>query len=132
MHLKGNYHAEIRLPRSAVVARPRARARWLWPDAGRKRRQLHDARGDDEPGKLRPREPDGLGGHDSEVHRPSISLVAAGIRADAADSGPSALTDGNSLHVSPGETKEVEFDTPGTYKITCTLHPMMNLTITVQ
>lgn len=51
---------------------------------------------------------------------------------DTSASGPSALTGGNSLPIAPGETKEVTFDTPGTYKIACTLHPMMNLTITVQ
>src|SRR5215813_10771049 len=69
---------------------------------------------------------------DPQSASPHVLCVGANARCDEAVSGPSALTDGNSLHVSPGETKEVEFDTPGTYKITCTLHPMMNLTITVQ
>jgi plastocyanin len=33
--------------------------------------------------------------------------------------------------IQPGETKQVTFTTPGTYKIACTVHPAMNLTITV-
>ena len=34
--------------------------------------------------------------------------------------------------INPGETKTVTFATPGTYHIACTVHPDMNLTITVQ
>ncbi|HEU5348560.1 MAG TPA: plastocyanin/azurin family copper-binding protein [Ktedonobacterales bacterium] len=32
----------------------------------------------------------------------------------------------------PGDTTTVTFDKPGTYKIACTVHPAMNLTITVE
>jgi plastocyanin len=46
--------------------------------------------------------------------------------------GPSELTSANGLQVDPGQTKPVKFDTPGTYKIACTIHPTMNMTITVQ
>lgn len=34
--------------------------------------------------------------------------------------------------INPGESKTVTFDKPGTYRIACTVHPDMNLTITVQ
>lgn len=34
--------------------------------------------------------------------------------------------------INPGETKTVTFANPGTYQIACTVHPDMNLTITVQ
>lgn len=34
--------------------------------------------------------------------------------------------------INPGETKTVTFATPGTYHVACTVHPDMNLTITVQ
>jgi plastocyanin len=46
--------------------------------------------------------------------------------------GPSELTAANGMQVDPGQTKSVKFDTAGTYKIACTVHPNMNLTITVQ
>lgn len=36
------------------------------------------------------------------------------------------------FQINPGETKTVTFDKPGTYHIACTVHPDMNLTITVQ
>ncbi|HEX6542891.1 MAG TPA: plastocyanin/azurin family copper-binding protein [Ktedonobacterales bacterium] len=61
-----------------------------------------------------------------------ILCVGTSATCDGSASGPSALTGGSSLQTAPGETKEVTFDKPGTYKIACTLHPMMNLTITVQ
>lgn len=69
---------------------------------------------------------------DSQSAAPHVLCVGANARCDTSASGPSELTGGNSLQVAPGETKEVRFDTPGTYKIACTLHPMMSLTITVQ
>jgi plastocyanin len=46
--------------------------------------------------------------------------------------GPSELTGANGMQVDPGQTKPVKFDTAGTYKIACTVHPNMNMTITVQ
>ena len=46
--------------------------------------------------------------------------------------GPSELTSANGMQVDPGQTKQVKFDTAGTYKITCTIHPTMNMIITVQ
>jgi plastocyanin len=39
---------------------------------------------------------------------------------------------GQGFTINPGETKKVTFDKPGTYHIACTVHPNMNLTITVQ
>jgi plastocyanin len=69
---------------------------------------------------------------DPESASPHILCVGENTRCDASEPGPSELTSGNSLQVNPGETKSVKFDTPGTYKIACTLHPMMHLTITVQ
>jgi plastocyanin len=46
--------------------------------------------------------------------------------------GPSELTAANGMQIDPGQTKPVKFDTAGTYKIACTIHPNMNMTITVQ
>jgi plastocyanin len=36
------------------------------------------------------------------------------------------------FQINPGETKTVTFDKAGTYHIACTVHPDMNLTITVE
>lgn len=63
---------------------------------------------------------------------PHILCVGENGQCAANGSGPTELTGGKSVHVDPGETKSVTFETPGTYKIACTLHPMMNMTITVQ
>jgi plastocyanin len=46
--------------------------------------------------------------------------------------GPAELTAQNGLTVDRGKTKQIKFTRPGTYKIACTVHPSMNMTITVQ
>lgn len=45
--------------------------------------------------------------------------------------GPTALG-GSGMMFSPGTTKDITFSTAGTYHITCTIHPSMNLSVTVQ
>lgn len=50
---------------------------------------------------------------------------------DASASGPKDLENGG-FSINAGQTRGVTFDTPGTYEITCTVHPDMNLTVTVQ
>lgn len=69
---------------------------------------------------------------DAQGAAPHILCIGANATCDKSTNGPHELSGGNSLKVDPGETKTVTFDTPGAYAITCTLHPMMNLTITVQ
>ncbi len=44
---------------------------------------------------------------------------------------PTALADPG-FTINPGESKTVTFDKAGTFHIACTVHPDMNLTITVQ
>jgi plastocyanin len=46
--------------------------------------------------------------------------------------GPQQLRATNPLQVDPGQSVDITFDTPGTYDITCTIHPGMQLTVTVQ
>lgn len=61
----------------------------------------------------------------------TICLGANGACAASAQ-GPLALT-GDGFTMNPGDpAKDVTFDTPGTYKITCSIHPAMNLTVIVQ
>jgi plastocyanin len=51
---------------------------------------------------------------------------------DSAAQGPQAL-EGNGFTINAGDPpKDITFATAGTYKITCSLHPSMNLTVTVQ
>jgi plastocyanin len=45
--------------------------------------------------------------------------------------GPQQLSSTNPLEVVPGQSVDITFDTPGTYAITCTIHPGMELTVTV-
>ncbi len=70
-------------------------------------------------------DPVGTGGtHD-------ICLGAHGT-CDKSAQGPQALQ-GDGFTISAGDPpKDVTFDTPGTYKITCSIHPTMNLTVTVR
>ncbi len=63
----------------------------------------------------------------------SMHILCVGHNAtcDTSAPGPSELTGGKNIQITPGETKSVTFATPGTYTIACTLHSMMTLTITV-
>jgi plastocyanin len=49
---------------------------------------------------------------------------------DQTATGPSELM-GQGFTINAGQTKDVTFASAGTYKITCTVHPSMNLTVTV-
>ena len=39
---------------------------------------------------------------------------------------------GSGFTITPGQTHQVTFTKPGVYKITCSVHPNMNLTLTVK
>jgi plastocyanin len=39
---------------------------------------------------------------------------------------------GTGFQIDLGQSKDVTFDKAGTYKVTCSIHPNMNLTVTVQ
>lgn len=51
---------------------------------------------------------------------------------DNAAKGPQALKSPGFTINAGDPAKDVTFDTPGTYKVTCSLHPAMNLTVIVQ
>lgn len=36
------------------------------------------------------------------------------------------------FQIQPGEQKQITFTTPGTYKLACTVHPAMNMTVVVK
>ncbi|HEY7339476.1 MAG TPA: plastocyanin/azurin family copper-binding protein [Ktedonobacterales bacterium] len=70
-------------------------------------------------------DPAGIGG-------PHTICLGANGACDETAQGPLALT-GDGFTMNPGDpAKDVTFDTPGTYKITCSIHPAMNLTVVVQ
>jgi plastocyanin len=51
---------------------------------------------------------------------------------DKGAKGPQALQSPGFTINAGDPAKDVTFDTPGTYKITCSIHPSMNLAVTVQ
>ena len=51
---------------------------------------------------------------------------------DSGAKGPQALQSPGFTMNSGDPAKDVTFETPGTYKVTCSIHPSMNLTVTVQ
>jgi plastocyanin len=70
-------------------------------------------------------DPAGIGG----TH---IVCLGSDGNCSATAQGPQALA-GNGFTINAGDPpKDVTFPTPGTYKITCSIHPSMNLTVTVQ
>lgn len=50
---------------------------------------------------------------------------------DSGASGPSVLV-GTGMMINAGDTKDITFSAAGTYHVTCTIHPNMNLTVTVK
>lgn len=70
-------------------------------------------------------DPAGIGG----TH---IICLGANGACDKRAQGPQALQ-GDGFTINAGDPpKDETFDTPGIYKITCSIHPSMNLTVTVQ
>jgi plastocyanin len=60
-----------------------------------------------------------------------ILCVGHGGSCDSSASGPSELTPGMTLQVDPGQSRSVTFAKAGTYAITCTVHPNMQLALVV-
>lgn len=69
-------------------------------------------------------DPSGTGG---------IHVICTGSNGKcAADANAPTELGGSGFNIQPGDTKTVTFTNPGTYKIACTLHPNMNLTLVVK
>jgi plastocyanin len=71
---------------------------------------------------------------------PSELTIAAGTTVTFTDTANHTVTEGTDgeaaddpiIDEQGGEDIEFTFDEPGTYNITCTIHPTMNMTITVE
>jgi plastocyanin len=71
---------------------------------------------------------------------PSTLTIAAGTTVTFTDTASHTVTEGTSggavddpiVDEAGGADIEVTFDEPGTYNITCKVHPAMNMTITVE
>ena len=71
---------------------------------------------------------------------PAELTIPAGTTVTFTDTASHTVTEGQDgepvedpiVDESGGEDIEVTFDEPGTYNITCTIHPTMNMTITVE
>lgn len=59
-----------------------------------------------------------------------VLCLGTGGQCDAAAQGPDLLH-GPGLTLHPGDTKDIPFPSPGSYEVTCTIHPGMHLTISV-
>jgi plastocyanin len=70
---------------------------------------------------------------DDSVGGGGLHIICLGdnMVCDKTAQGPTELMNGG-FTINPGGTKNVAFPTAGTYKITCIVHPNMNLTVTVQ
>jgi plastocyanin len=60
-----------------------------------------------------------------------VICLGQDMQCDSQAQGPSALMSPG-FTINGGTTKSITFLTAGTYQITCTLHPEMNLTVIVQ
>jgi plastocyanin len=69
---------------------------------------------------------------DDSVGGGGVHIICLGndMACDKSAQGPTDLMNGG-FTIQPGTTKSVTFPTAGTYKITCTVHPNMNLMLTV-
>jgi plastocyanin len=71
---------------------------------------------------------------------PSSLTIPAGTTVTFTDTGSHTVTEGSNgeatddpiVDETGGEDIEVTFDEPGTYSITCKIHPEMNMSITVE
>lgn len=62
-----------------------------------------------------------------------IHIICTGENAQcAAAAGAPKDLDAPGFQIQPGQTHQVTFTTPGTYKIACTVHPAMNMQIIVK
>jgi plastocyanin len=70
---------------------------------------------------------------DDTVGGGGLHIICLGnnMTCDSSAQGPSDLKSPG-FTINPGATKSVTFPTAGTYQVTCTVHPNMNLTVTVQ
>lgn len=65
---------------------------------------------------------------------PATHFLATGQNGSyiAEATAPSQLEKPTGIEIDAGQTLHFVFTTPGTYHITCTIHPMMNTTVIVQ
>jgi plastocyanin len=57
--------------------------------------------------------------------------IGSNGQCDSSGTGPAALH-GPGMMITPGQTEDVTFPTAGSFTVTCTIHPSMLLTVTVQ
>lgn len=69
---------------------------------------------------------------DDSVGGGGLHIICLGnnMACDNSAQGPAALMHGG-FNIQPGKTMSVTFPSAGVYKITCIVHPNMNLTVTV-
>lgn len=68
---------------------------------------------------------------DESSGAPHIICVGKNGQCQSNANAPKAIQNPG-FNINPGSTKNVTFTKAGTYDITCTIHPQMNLTLTVK
>ena len=62
-----------------------------------------------------------------------IHIICTGANGSCqADANAPTDLDAPGFQIQPGEQKQITFTTPGTYKLACTVHPAMNMTVVVK
>jgi len=62
-----------------------------------------------------------------------IHIICTGANATCSnDANAPKDLQGSGFPIQPGQTHQVTFTKPGTYKLACTVHPAMNMTLTVK
>lgn len=62
-----------------------------------------------------------------------VHIICTGHQAKCeAEAGAPTDLNAPGFQIQPGQTHQVTFTTPGTYHIACTVHPAMDMTLTVQ
>jgi len=69
--------------------------------------------------------------HTQDAGSPHVLCFGSNGQCHSNADGPSDFNKSDGETINPGESKQETFSKAGTYKITCTVHPLMELTVTV-
>lgn len=69
--------------------------------------------------------------HDQSDGAPHIICIGKDGQCTASSTAPKDIVNPG-FNINPGDSKNITFTTAGTYDITCTIHPQMNLVLTVK
>lgn len=68
---------------------------------------------------------------DDKGGAPHILVMGSQGKWESTPNSPTDLNNATGITIQPGEEKDIVFNTPGSYTVTCTIHQSMLLTVTV-